>query len=419
MRVCARRCSRRGGASVGVLERFTRHYMLSKQRTWRVTHGLVAMSSNGSALRAQLKAQRRTAVQATKAETELALKLGRGAIDMLLDSVAVMTKQDGENVVQQATEAGAIVASRQVRNRNVDDTDGDNIGAPAPGDSEADDGTAPSARSHLPVGAYLVVLMTPDHGLEVEQVQGTIIKEAVKGSRPLRVVSATSRGLAVIGAGINTGDFIINVERMQRAKSGVVHGGARYRALPMTVLCDGDAGGGRAGSTTGQYPLCLTLVPGKHLLAHGLPAVTRQLIGSAEQVTAATEAAEAEAEAALLAKQRTPKRAKGKENAGPATPAAGAVATPGNRTNGPAAPDTAPKKKKKMKNRNPALIVFYTSKTPPTQTTTNTVDGPEWSSAAGFGAASAPTTMHTHMYHGVSAGNNTAAGARRRGQAGA
>ncbi len=150
-------------------------------------------------------------------------------------------------------------------------------------------------------------------------------------------------GLAVVGAGINAGDYIINVERMQRAKSGVGSEGTRYRSLPMTVLCDGGANG-KGGATTGQYPLRLTLVPGKHLLAHGLPAVTRRLIGSAEHVTAATEAAEAAAEAALLAKQRTPKRGKGKdkdkENTAPVTPAATGAS-------GPAAPDTTSKKQKR------------------------------------------------------------------------
>ncbi len=59
-----------------------------------------------------------------------------------------------------------------------------------------------------------------------------------------------------------------------------------------------------------------------------------------------------------------------------------------------------------------ASIIFYTNKTPPKPNNNEIqVDGPERSSAAGLGAASTPTTMHTYT-HGTIPGYYTTGLAR-------
>jgi hypothetical protein len=75
----------------------------------------------------------------------------------------------------------------------------------------------------------------------------------------------------------------------------------------------------------------------------------------------------------------------------------------------------------------PSLYMSFTPTKHPKNQTSNTVDGPEEVVRGGFrGSQRTNHNAHTHsqhhtrlLYNGVSAGNSTAAGAQRRGQAGA
>ena len=311
-------------ASVDVLERFVRHYLHSKQRTWRLGRGLAAMSVNACALRAQLKVQRQHAHTAYKRGVEKNLHLGNGAIDMLYDCLAAVSKEEGQKLVQRATSDGAVLASRAVRDRDavvVDSESGVGAGAGAghevagsmavagdEGDGSA--GTASTAGAEqkegdsLPAGAFFVLLYNRDHNLAFEAVDDATIIEPRQRDRPLRVTSVTGcKSLAVIGGCLQVGDFVIKVEKKST--------GREYRRVEMTAPCND-------GSTGGKYPLRLTVVPPQSALAQGLPAVARQLIGSAEEVSAATAAAEVARKRAATP-SKTPSKKRGDGESAPDT----------------------------------------------------------------------------------------------------